>query len=225
MRWEAPMRNCPCSAACTGSPRSNRGATRLPRMKRLGLKFANLWHTAARLRTNDAVCRRHNTHSWRHIDEFIFCFISSEIVIWKEGEPAEATWRWRHRGIGWGAQLGLFPSARRERVWGRRFIAPLILDTRRSWVVSSTLRPLYPREESWRPLNTSLCGPQRRSGRFGRSVGSGARQSNRTEGLRVLPGYLLANYPSANVIPVPFPVLSCTVTAALSLSLSDFATC
>jgi hypothetical protein len=42
------------------------------------------------------------------------------------------------------------------------------LDTRWTWVVSFTHRPLYPQGKSpWYPMDTRLGGPQSRSGRGG----------------------------------------------------------
>jgi hypothetical protein len=54
--------------------------------------------------------------------------------------------------------------------WGNGGITPRILNlgTRWRWVVSFTLRPLYPRSKSLRyPLDGRLDGPQSRSGRGG----------------------------------------------------------
>jgi len=52
--------------------------------------------------------------------------------------------------------------------WGSGSITPRLLNlgTRWRWVVSFTLRPLYPRRESpWYSLNRRIGGPQSRSGR------------------------------------------------------------
>jgi hypothetical protein len=54
--------------------------------------------------------------------------------------------------------------------WGKRSIAPRILDlgTRWRWVVSFTPRPLYPQGKRLRyPLDMRLGGPQSRSGHDG----------------------------------------------------------
>jgi hypothetical protein len=51
--------------------------------------------------------------------------------------------------------------------WGSGGIGPRILDlgTRKRWVVSFTLRPLYPRGKSpWYPFDRRLGGPQSQSG-------------------------------------------------------------
>jgi hypothetical protein len=53
-----------------------------------------------------------------------------------------------------------------------RVIHPLVLnlDTRWKWVVSFTLRPLYPAKERLYELNRRPCGFQRRSGLLGRQT-------------------------------------------------------
>jgi hypothetical protein len=58
---------------------------------------------------------------------------------------------------------------------GNEGIAPRILDlgTRWRWVVSFTVRPLYPQGKNpWYPLDRTLGGPQSRSGRGGEEKNS-----------------------------------------------------
>jgi len=64
-------------------------------------------------------------------------------------------------------EVKLCPNTRREGIWGSGGRDPPIVSLGTgSWVVTFTLRPLYPREEPRYTFNRRLGGPQRGSGHY-----------------------------------------------------------
>jgi hypothetical protein len=147
-------------------------------------------------------------------------------------------WQWRNHELGSGTKLDLSPCSHctkldlspcshctkfdlspcshREKVWWRRVMchSHSTLDGQLHATVA-----LPPRRITT-PAEQEAVWAQRRSGRFGRSVVSGASQSNRTVDLRVLPGYLSPlklSLCQSNSSALPFPVLSRTVTVCPTL--------
>jgi len=84
--------------------------------------------------------------------------------------------------------------------WRNGGIAPLILDLGIiwMWVVSFTIRPLYPWGKGlWYPLDRRLCGPENRSGR-----GGGQKYSQLLPGLE--PPIIQPVVPTPDLVPVTF---------------------